>query len=120
MVGFIDVDAYLGWQFDLATRNCWHLVRAGWKDLTGVDLGDRTPDRITTGALLDQFSNDVPAFTLLEKPESPSIVLMRRPGAVPHVGLFIRGRVLQMTPQGSSYMPPSVACEGWPSVEYYR
>lgn len=116
----LDIDAFLAWRFDLATCNCWHLVRAAWRELTGTDLGDRTPERITTGALLGRFDTDVPAFKLQEGPVEPSIVLMRRRGVVPHVGVFTQRRVLQMRPEGVSHLPPEVATQGWDQVGYYQ
>lgn len=116
----IDVDKYLSWSFHLAERNCWHMLRAAWLDLTGQDLGDRTPELITKSALLGRFETDVPAFRLLDGPEDPSIVLMTRRGVVPHVGAFFGGRILQVTPAGASYLPPAQACVGFELVRYYR
>lgn len=120
MTGRVDVDSYLAWTFDLARRNCWHMLRAVWIDLTGEDLGDRTPERITTAALIGRFDTDVPAFRELPGPGEPSIVLMTRRGMVPHVGAHFGGRVLQMTAAGASYMPPALACVGFERVGHYR
>lgn len=116
----LNVDHYLAWRFDLVKRNCWHLTQAAWLDLTGNDLGDRTPDRITAATLSGRFDTDVPEFTRLPAAADPCIVLMRAPGSVPHVGVFYRGRVLQMTSGGASFLPLPVATRGYPSVEFYR
>jgi hypothetical protein len=114
------VDPYLSRRYNLATQNCWHLVQDAWLELTGVDLGDRTPERITTAALLGRFDNDVPTFTLLDKPVSPCVALFRRPGMIPHVGVFYRGKILQMAVSGPSYVDPDVAKQGFHTLEYYR
>jgi hypothetical protein len=119
-MGRLDVDRYLARRFDLARQNCWHLVRDGWLELTGRDLGDRTPELLTAAALRGRFDSDVPAFEELPSPAEPSIVLMRRPRAVPHVGLYYRARVLQMTPRGASYLPLPAAIAGFPDVRFYR
>jgi len=116
----LNVDPYLSRRFDLAAQNCWHLVRDGWLELTGIDLGDRTPVRITTAALLGKFDTDVPAFRKIEKPESPCIVLMRSPGVIPHVGIFYKRRVLQMTQRGASYVPLENATSGYSEVGFYK
>jgi hypothetical protein len=116
----VNVDSYLtaSWR----GRNCWHLVQRGWLELTGEDLGDRTPGRMAKDALVSRFAQDVPAFTRLPGPVDPSIVLMQSPGRVPHVGLFFRGRVLQLAGQTVTFLPPEQATTGWPKegVGYYR
>ncbi len=116
----LNVDSYLARRFDLATMNCWHVTRDAWLELTGRDLGDRTPERITTAALLGQFDSDVPAFERLDGPASPSIVLMRAPGVVPHVGVLWGRRVLQMNSRGPSYVPLATATSGFRDVSFYR
>lgn len=116
----LNVDSYLARRFDLARQNCWHLVRDAWLELTGNDLGDRTPERITTAALMGRFDTDVPAFQLLAEPADPCIVLMRSPRAVPHVGIFHKRRVLQMTARGASFVPLDVATAGYSDVSFYR
>lgn len=116
----LEVDRYLAWRFDLARCNCWHLARAAWLELTGRDLGDRTPDRISTAALLGRFDSDVPAFTRLPGPADPCLVLMRHAGAVPHVGVYYRRKVLQMRQRGPSYVALAEASAGFSQVEFYR
>lgn len=114
------MDAYLARRFDLARQNCWHLVRDAWLELTGLDLGDRTPERITTAALIGRFDTDVPAFRRLQAPLDPCIVLMRSPGVVPHVGIFHKRRILQMTARGASFVPLEAATAGYREVSFYQ
>jgi len=116
----LEVDRYLTRRFDLARSNCWHMLRDAWLELTGRDLGDRTPERITSAALIGRFDSDVPSFQRLQRPVDPCIVLMRAPGAVPHVGLYHRRRVLQMKSTGASFVPLEVATAGFSDVGFYR
>lgn len=116
----LNVDAYLARRFHLARQNCWHLVRDAWLELTGDDLGDRTPERITAATLTGKFDTDVPAFRRLDGPQDPSIVLMRSPGVVPHVGIYHQRRVLQMTQRGASFVPLASATVGYSDVGFYR
>lgn len=114
------VDSYLVRRFDRATQNCWHVARDAWLELTGVDLGDRTPAELTARALIARFDSDVPAFKRLPGPTDPCLVLMRRAGVVPHVGVYYRRRVLQMQVRGPSYVPLADACRGFGPPEFYR
>lgn len=117
----LNVDSYLARRFDLATQNCWHLARDAWLELTGVDLGDRTPETISAATLMQRFDSDVPVFEKLAKPVDPCLVLMRRPGLVPHVGVFYRGRILQMTrKRGACFEPLHHATAGFTDVGFYK
>ena len=118
-MGRLSVDRYLAWRFHIVRCNCWAPVRAGWLELTGVDLGELTPADISTDALKARFDSQRPRFRLLERPADPSIVLMMTPGMIPHVGLYHRRKVLQMTEGGGSYMPLATATAGWRKVEFY-
>lgn len=113
-------DPYLVRRFHIVRQNCWHMARDAWLDLTGTDVGDRTPERVTREALLGQFASDVPTFQRLDGPEDPCLVLMLKRGAVPHVGVLVRGKVLQMAEHGPSYLPVTRATEGYDAVEFYR
>lgn len=118
-IGRIDIDSYMARPYHLVRSNCWHLVDDAWFELTGIRLGDRTPERITRDALMNRFRDDVPDFVLLPGPREPSIVLMRNPGVVPHVGVYVTGKVLQMTRTGVSFTPPRMATLGFRDVGYY-
>lgn len=116
----LDVDSYLARRFDLASQNCWHMLRDAWLELTGRDVGDRTPETITRAALIGRFDTDVPTFERLDSPAEPCIVLMRQPGEIPHVGLYYRRKVLQMTRDGASYIALERARFGYDDVGFYR
>lgn len=116
----MDVQPYLARRFDLARQNCWHMARDAWRELTGLDLGDRTPEAISHATLLGKFDSDVPAFTQLGGPQDPCLVLMERRRFVPHVGVYLRRRVLQMTRHGASFVPLDVATAGFDRVGFYR
>lgn len=115
----LEIDPYLARRFDLASQNCWHVLRDAWLELTGTDLGDRTPDRISRAAMSQRFDTDVPAFQKLDVPASPCIVLMKHATSVPHVGLYWKRKVLQMGPNGPSFLPLYSAVAGYTQVGFY-
>lgn len=115
----MNIDAYL-MRRPAPGENCWHAVQMIWLDLTGEDLGDRTPERIAKEALLQRFDTDVRGFTDQGGPVDPSIALMRSPGVVPHVGVYMRGKVLQLWGGRYSFLSLSLARAGWNEVRFYR
>lgn len=103
--------------------NCLHFARDVWLHEVGEDIGERL------GLLVDAASADrrimpsraaVRAFRKLSRPEDPCLVLMRRPRAQPHAGVYLRGRVLHLTERGAEFHEPAVAARGFVEVEYYR
>lgn len=113
------VDPYLARDFDQVRYNCWDLLRDAWRELTGIDIGHRTPSPATPLAMRRRFDREEADFVRLPEARSPSIVLMRRPKAVPHVGLFWRGKVLHIQPGGARYEPLAIAGLGFPEVRFY-
>lgn len=114
----LNVESYLAKSYHLKRYNCWHLAREAWLELTGRDIGDRTPEVITRAALFGKFDTDVPQFYPLAGPVEPSLVLMLRGRDVPHVGVYTERRVLQVRQAGVSYLPVVQACAGF-EVRYY-
>lgn len=113
------VDRYLGREFDRERYNCWDMLREAWLELTGVDIGHRTPMPPTALAIRRRFDQEEAEFVRLAAPRSPSIVLMRRPRLIPHVGLFWRDKVLHIGPEGARYEPPHQASHGFTEVRFY-
>lgn len=113
------VDAYLGRSFDEVRYNCWDLLRDAWLELTGEDLGCRTPVPASPLAMRRRFDQEEAEFARLEQPRSPCIVLMRRPRATPHVGLFWQRRVLHIQPGGARYDRLADARLGFSDVRFY-
>jgi hypothetical protein len=113
------VDPYLARRFDEETYNCWDLVREAWLELTGFDIGNRTPHPATPLAIARRFRDGEREFCRLGAPCSPSIVVMKRPRAVPHAGLFLRGRVLHIHPGGPQFDRLADATRGFDKVGFY-
>lgn len=116
----LDIESYLSRRFDIVSMNCWHLVHDAWFELTGEDLGWRTAGNMLRAAIKGKFDGSIARFEKLEAPQEPCIVLMRRPGAVPHVGIFYKRKILQMTTRGASYIPLDAATTGYRDVSFYR
>lgn len=114
-------DDYMSRKFDLRTSNCWHLVRDVWRDMTGDDLGDLTPENVDTAALGTAMTRAAasPRFDRLARPEVPCIVLMHRRGQTPHVGVLLRWKVLHIRPSGVQHQWLSDVELEFDRVEYF-
>lgn len=112
-------DRYMGRVFHPENYTCWDLLREAWLDLTGVDIGDRTPHPATIMSLRERVDRDTGDFQRLDAPRTPCIVLMRQRRAVPHVGLYWRGRVLHLRPPGVRFERLVDASRGFSQVSFH-
>lgn len=113
------VDKYLTRVFNISSYNCWDLVREVWLDLTGDDIGKRTPIPPTIRSMKEKFTTEESYFLKIEKPVSPCIVLMKRNKMLPHVGIFVKNKVLHIKESGVEYQNLSVASIGFKEVGFY-
>lgn len=100
--------------------NCLHFVREVWQDHHGEDIWDRLQGLSEPSASRRIRKAHRRAWARLEEPETGCLVLMRRPRGEPHVGFYLRGRVLHLHPGGVEYQPLDVACRSFPIVEFYK
>lgn len=113
------VDKYLGWTFNLRTRNCWTMARAVWYELTGCDLEDLTPAEPTKAECWFVTNRAKKRFVELPLPISPCLVLMQRREDIPHIGVYINGKILHLRPAGVVWQLAEIATMGFPVVTYY-
>lgn len=106
--------------YDRVNYNCAHFVSEAWPVVTGQGLPDAfagflLPPSDRTATLPQRAS-----FERLSDPASPCLVLMDRPGATPHVGIWYNGKVLHLTELGVNYQPLDVANNGFSKTRFYR
>lgn len=119
-----EVDNYLKKKFDILNYNCWHFVRDVWFELTGEMLYDYTPARPTKHdmhmAAEDAIYKFLQVNSIAAWPKhQPLIVLMKRRVDTPHVGVFYKGKVLHLTPEGARYLPLDVSTVGYEKITFY-
>jgi hypothetical protein len=103
------VDEYHSWQYDDHDCHCYHLVRAIWLDLTGADIGDRTPSPDTALRRHRAFRSGVKQFQAVAARTDPSIVYMEPNfrGGLPHVGVYLRGKIAHLNRSGFHHQAPA-------------
>lgn len=99
--------------------NCAHFLCDAWLAETGWDLGSVLGSFL---AARDQRTADpalVRTMQRLPGPRGPCVVLWRRRGTAPHVGLYARGTVLHLTGSGPIRQLLPVASLGYNSTRFY-
>jgi hypothetical protein len=99
--------------------NCVNLVVESWYTETGQDIS-----ATFQGVLVPKDQRLVQAairgdFTPVPQPVSPCLVLFRCGKATPHLGLFVRGKVLHLSERGPVRQLIANASLGYDSVKFY-
>lgn len=117
----MSVDLYFGRRYAPGLYNCLHFSVDVWKDLMGQDIQERL-EGLLSGRIVgrDVARRTVEAFRVVEpSPPFTCLVLMQRPRSAPHVGVWIRGRVLHIQNRvGVQHMPLEIASLGFRKVRF--
>jgi hypothetical protein len=115
----VSVDKYFNREYDVKKYNCAHLVCEAWKDLTGFDLVGVLGGFLSGAKDRKTILSDLRKMQPLDKVTDPCIVLMQQGRNAPHIGLYVRGRVLHIRKEGVEFQPLDVATMGFPRVRFY-
>lgn len=115
----MSVDKYLGLTYDKRAFNCAHFVAMVWEELTGQDIATNLAGFTRPKAERSVNIAALRRFQRLATPVSPCLVLLARPRTEPHVGVYLRGKVLHITEKGVAFDFIEVASSGFPSVRFY-
>lgn len=116
----MSIDCFHGRVYSDRRYTCYHFAREVWLHLTGVDLAQRVAGLFGSVPLAKLQRAHVRAFAPLPGPVSPCLVVMQRHRAVPHVGVYVDGRVLHLTRQGVEFQPIHVAGCGFTRIRYVQ
>lgn len=115
----MSVDRFLNRTYHRDEYNCAHFAAEVWAYETGDDIG-----AALTGFLAPMRDRQADwslrrDLRALAFPVSPCLVLMRRPRTTPHVGVYLRDRVLHITESGVVFQPLEIATLGFKVVGFY-
>lgn len=114
------IDRYLDRRYHPKTYNCAHFVCDVWQDLKGIELAE-----LMKGFLCgrSERKGNYPLLkkhiAFIDKPETVCVVLMQSPRVPPHVGIWLNGKVLQLTRRGVNYLPLEAATIGYKKIRYF-
>lgn len=113
-------DDFLRRTFDANCYTCWDFAREVWRELTGQDVGARSPDVFEARQLWAAVIRAEKDFVELAAPETPCLALFKRRGAEPHIGVYFKGRVLHLRRSGAMFEGLDSVRRGYHEVSYYR
>lgn len=121
MIRDVYADDYHGRRFDLRSNNCWHFARDVWLDITGVDLGDLTPDSLEPEALQSAAAAAYlgARFRRVVPQRLPCLALAERARRMPHVGVYMRHRVLSLHEAGVAFQTIPEFATGFTRVSFF-
>ncbi len=113
-------DKYFGRKYDAKNYNCAHFVCDVWQDETGKDIRQAMGGFLAGRGDRRAILADLRAFKRLQAPQSPCIALFQSPRQAPHVGIFLRGRVLHISKeQGVRFDRMEYAALGAKKIGFY-
>lgn len=113
----MSVDVYFDRRYKRSEYNCLAFASEVWKDLTGQDIATPLAELLAGGRVSRAQGQ---GFVRRDNLTDPCLVLMQRRRATPHVGVYVRGRVLHITESGVEYQPLDVVSRAFTSTRFYQ
>ena len=99
--------------------NCAHFLCDAWEQETGESIRSLLDGFLAPRHLRKADSTLGHRMYRLTAPSDPCIVLWRRKGQAPHVGLYVRRAVLHLTDHGAMRQPLDLASIGYFPPRFY-
>jgi hypothetical protein len=113
------IDKYFNATYNSKTYNCAHFVCQVWADMFGPKMGEILEGFLCSKKDRRLIKKDLSQVTFIEKPDRTCIVLMQRPKASTHVGIWIDNKVLHITEKGVQLQPLDVASFGFKRIRFF-
>lgn len=116
----MSLDVYFNRSYNVNSYNCAHFVCEVWKGLQGEEIAEKLKGFLC--ARHDRFASveELRCVRFLGKPVSPCLVLFQASASTTHVGIWYKGKVLDIGPRGVRYMPLEVASLGYKRVRFFK
>jgi hypothetical protein len=95
-------DPFLDKVYIKGKYNCLDFTAEVWEAITGERLGDRLGLVLRAIPHRKAHKADIEGFRLLDRPQSPCLAMFRRAYTEPHIGVYVRGRLLHLPSRGNA------------------
>jgi len=116
----MSIDIYLDRVYNRSTYNCGHFVADVWQDLTGQAIHEAVAGIAQPVGKGRAVLTQLRTFKRIREPVSPCIVMLNPPRGLPHIGIYLRGRILHITETGVGFDHIEVASVGFKQVRFYE
>ncbi len=114
------IDEFFQKKYNRSNYNCAHFASELWLKMVGEDISPKLCG-VMTGLSDRKITFDLRRkFERLDSPVEPCLVLMQRPKTPPHIGIFLRGKVLHLKESGAEFQPIDVASFGFTKIGFYK
>lgn len=114
------VDALFTRSFDDDTYNCAHFVVDAARYLFELDYKDEFLPVMTSVDKRQIVLSSRTSFKRVQRAMDGDVVMLRAGRQTPHVGLFVRGKILHIQRSGVQLQPLHVVEVGFSAVRFYR
>lgn len=113
------IDQFFGRKYHSQNYNCAHFVCDVLAELHSPEMGNLLKGFLCAKKNRKVLKEDLSKIKLLDKPIDLCVVLMQRPKAATHVGIFLKGKVLHLSKQSVQYQPMNVVALGFKKVRFF-
>ncbi len=114
------IDKFFGRKYNPRSYNCAHFVVDVLRDQANIDIKKYWEVYLTGPSERTATHLSFDCFRRIHEPEDNAVVMMKSPGQAPHVGVFLRGRVLHIQPRGVEFQLLDVVTKFYSSHRFYR
>lgn len=98
--------------------DCLDFAADVWEAHTGENIRDRLADLLSHHGR--RIGDARLQFERLPGPQDPCLVVLHSGRSDPHVGVYLRGRVLHLLGRSPEFTEPDIAARGFTKVRYFR
>lgn len=114
----MSVDKWLNKVYRDDKYTCSDFTREVWLDLTGIDIAPALQGLLQAHDGRGLRKAHVAHFKVLAGPCDPCLVVMQRPRSPVHIGVYLRGKILQITERGVEFRTVAIATQFYKSHRF--
>jgi hypothetical protein len=116
----ISIDKFFGRNYHPREYNCAHFVVDVLEELIQAPIRDQFKEMLTGPADRQAKRYLFNGLVRLKKPVDYSIAVFNSYRTAPHVGIYLRGRILHLSARGVEFQPLEVVSQNYRAYRFYE